>query len=313
MSLNDFAQQKLNFESPVGSREGSPVRTPTKRAGSPSKKAGSREGSPTKRAGSDMGTPTKRAGSDMDSPSKKPHTGYSGAGSFTPMVEKPDEDKKTVIKTVCVYPEGTDKNVRRKFELNNPTTRPISSEELIEMKKSNERTDVPNVVQVFSIKETYNNEVLECQIHMERVRTLFEVLPTLNVEDRKKLSQKLWKALSEINAYLEKEGLCLNDPALNWGLDEEGNVKFFDLLFSKKMTIAAGFKFFYDGKVALSKKDENKIVQLRAFGLMLLVVEKFEKMSCRVNFENFVRTLYIENKVADMSISELEAFLSSRL
>jgi len=280
--------------------EESPVNTPTKRAGS-------REGSPVR-------TPTKRGGSPIESPSKKPHTPYLGNGSFTPMVEKPAEDDgMTVVKTVCVYPKETKQLVKRKFELDNPKIRPISYEDWLKVKESHERTGVPNVVLTFSIIEIEKNGILECQIRMERVRTLFDVLPTLTAGQLQGLSRKLWKALSEINAYLAKQGLCLNDPALNWGLDESGNVKFFDLLFSKKMTIASGFKFGYEGKTVFSVDDERKIVQLRAFVLMLLFVENFEETSCRLEFENFVRNLYVENKVGDMSISELEAFLSSRL
>ena len=292
MASNGLTQQNLNF----GSREGSPMGTPTKRAESP------------------MGTPTKRAGSDIKSPSKKSHTPYSGNGSFTPMVEKPAEDDgMTVIKTVYVYPKGTKAIEKRKFELLNPTIRPISYEDWLKIKESHERTDVRYVVQTLPIVELEINGVLKCEIIMQRVRTLFDVLPTLTAEQLQGLSRKVWKALSEINAYLAKEGLCLNDPALNWGLDEDGNVKFFDLLFSKKMTIASGFKFSYDGQVALSPEDEKKIVQLRAFVLMLLFVEKFEETSCRLNFEILVRKLYVENEVGDKSIAELEAFLSSRL
>ncbi len=265
-------------------------------------------------AGSPMGTPTKRAGSDMNSPSKKSHTPYSGNGSFTPMVEKPAEDDgMTVIKTVYVYPKGIDKLVKRKFELDNPKIRPFSYEDWMKVKKSHERMDVPNVVPTLFISETENRGILECQIKMQRVRTLFDVLPTLTLKERLRLSRKLWKALSEINAYLAKEGLCLNDPALNWGLDEDGNIKFFDLLFSEYMTIASGFKYYYDGKVALSEKDEKKIVQLRELLLMLLVVERFEDTSCRLDFEIFVRKLYVENKVGDMSIADLESFLNSYL
>jgi len=286
MENGSFAPTTLNFGSPVSSRAGSPVRTPTKRAGSP-----------------------------MVSPSKKPHTPtYLGNGSFTPMVEKPVGDNgMTVVKTVIVYLRGTKPNKKREFELDNPTIRPISYEDWLKIKESHERTNVLNVVQTLSITERENNGILECQICMERVRTLFEVLPTLTVEQLQELSRKVWKALSEINAYLAKEGLCLNDPALNWGLDEDGNVKFFDLLFSKKMTIASGFKFGYEGKTVLPVDDERKIVQLRAFVLMIMLVEQFQETSCRLNFENFVRKLYVENKVGDMSISELEAFLSSRL
>ena len=322
MSLYDLSQQ-LNFKSPPKrtcheDKTGSPMGTPTKRAGSPmgtpTKRAGSPMGTPTKRAGSPMGTPTKRAGSDMNSPSKKPHTPYSGNGSFTPMVEKPAEDDgMTVIKTVYVYPRGINQLVKRKFELDNPKIRPISYEDYLAIKKSHEMTDVPNVVHTFPITETANSGILECQIKMQRVRTLFEVLPKLTLKERLLLSRKLWKALSEINAYLAKEGLCLNDPALNWGLDEEGNIKFFDLLFSKKMTMAAAFKFFYDGQVPLSPEDEKKIVQLRAFVLMVLFVENFEDTSCRLNFEILVRKLCFENKVCDMSIADLESFLNSYL
>jgi hypothetical protein len=282
--------------------------------GTPTKRVGSPMGTPTKRVGSPMGTPTKRAGSDMNSPSKKPHTPYSGNGSFTPMVEKPAEDDgMTVVKTVYVYPRGINQLVKRKFELANPNIRPISYDDWLKVKESHERTDVPNVVLTFSIIELQKNGILECQIRMERVRTLFEVLPTLTAEQFQGLSRKLWKALSEINAYLAKEGLCLNDPALNWGLDEDGNVKFYDLLFSKKMTIASGFKFGYQGKTMLSVDDERKIVQLRAFVLMLMLVEQFQETSCRLEFENFVRKLYVENKVGELSIAYLEAFLSSRL
>jgi hypothetical protein len=282
--------------------------------GTPTKRAGSPMGTPTKRAGSPMGTPTERAGSNMNSPSKKPHTPYSGNGSFTPMVEKPaEDDEMTVIKTVYVYPRGINQLVKRKFELDNPKIRPISYDDWLTIEKSHKRTDVPNVVHTFPITKTENSGILECQIKMQRVRTLFDVLPTLTLKERLLLSRKLWKALSEINAYLAKEGLCLNDPVLNWGLDEYGNVKFFDLLFSKKMTMASGFKFGYEGKTVLSVDDERKIVQLRAFILMLMLVEQFQETSCRLEFENFVRKLYVDNKVGDMSISELEAFLSSRL
>jgi len=302
MELNNFASTTLNLGSPMGTptkRAGSPMGTPTKRAGSP--------------MGSPMGTPTKRDGSNMGSHSKKHHTPYSGNGSFTPMVEKPAvNDGMTVIKIVYVYLKGTKAIEKRKFELLNPTIRPISYEDWLKIKESHGRTDVPNVVRTFSITEI-ENDVLKCEIIMQRVRTLFEVLPTLTSEERQQLSLKLWKTLSEIKKHLSKEGLCLNDPALNWGLDEAGNVKFFDLLFSNKMTIASGFKFGYEGKTVLSVDDERKIVQLRAFVLMLMLVEQFQDTSCRLEFENFVRKLYVDNKVGDMSISELEAFLSSRL
>lgn len=282
--------------------------------GSPSKRSPNKRGSPCKRSpnkrGSPSGSPKKRL-----SPSKKHHTPYLGGGSFTPMVEKrKDDNGKTVKKVVFVYHlEGIKPIDKRRFELANPTIRPISYKDWLKIKESHERTDVPNVVQTFPITEIPDNGVLKCEICMERVRTLFEVLPTITSEERQQLSRKLWKTLSEINTYLSKEGLCLNDPALNWGLDEEGNIRFFDLLFSKKMTIASAFKFFYDGQVPLSPEDEKKIVQLRAFGMMVLFVENFEETSCRLDFENLVRKLYVENNVSDMSIAELESFLSSRL
>jgi hypothetical protein len=299
----------LDFGSTL--KRGSPTRSPNKRwspMSSPSK------GSPCKRSpnkrGSPSGSPKKRI-----SPCKKQNTPYSGNGSFTPMVEKTAEDDgMTVKKVVFVYPQQGIKPIdKRRFELANPTIRPISYKDWIKIKGSHKRMNVPYVVQTISITEISDNDVLKCEICMERVRTLFEVLPTLTLKDRLLLSRKLWKALSEINAYLAKEGLCLNDPALNWGLDEDRNVKFFDLLFSEKMTIASGFKYGYEGISKLSVDDERKIVQLRAFVLILMLVEQFQETSCRLEFENFVRKLYVENKVGDMSISELEAFLSSRL
>lgn len=292
--------EQLNLGSPP--KRCSPTRSPNKRW-SPCKRSPNKRWSPS-------GSPKKHL-----SPSKKHHTLYSGDGAFTPKVEKCEKDNgKTVNKLVFVYPlEGIKPIDKRSFELANPTIRPISYEDWLKVKESHERTNVPNVVQTLPITEIPDNRILKCEICMECVRTLFEVLPTLTLKDRLLLSRKLWKALSEINAYLAKEGLCLNDPALNWGLDEDGNVKFYDLLFSKKMTIASGFKFGYEGKTMLSVDDERKIVQLRAFVLMLMLVEQFQETSCRLEFENFVRKLYVENKVGELSIADLEAFLSSRL
>ena len=290
---------RLDFGSTL--KRWSPMSSPSK--GSPCKRSPNKRWSPS-------GSPKKRL-----SPSKKHHTLYLGGGAFTPKVEKLEEGNGTTVKKVVfVYPlQGIKPIDKRRFKLANPTIRPISYEDWLKIKESHERTGVPNVVRTFPVTEIPDNGVLKCEICMECVRTLFEVLPTLTLKDRLLLSRKLWKALSEINAYLAKEGLCLNDPALNWGLDEDGNVKFYDLLFSKKMTIASGFKFGYEGKTMLSVDDERKIVQLRAFVLMLMLVEQFQETSCRLEFENFVRKLYVENKVGELSIADLEAFLSSRL
>ena len=299
--------RELDFGSPD---EGSPVGeldfgSPQKRD-FPSKRSPNKKGYPTR---SPYESPKKQA-----PPSKKHHIPYSGIGSFTPIVEKLDEDNgKTVKKIVYVYMGGMKAIDKRRFELRNPSIRPISYNDWFEMKKTHERTDVPNVVRTVPITETDDNGVLKCEIKMERVKTLFEVLPTLTSEERQQLSCKLWNALCEINAHLSKEGLCLNDPALNWGLDEDGNIKFFDLLFSKKMTIASGFKFGYEDETVLSVDDERKIVQLRAFVLMVLFVENFEETQSRLDFENLIRKFYVENNVGDMSIAELEAFLNSRL
>ena len=314
MTIPNINQQLFTTppSSPQMRRAGSPMGTPTKRAGSPM-------GTPTKRAGSPMGTPTKRAGSPMGTPPSSPSKGrsppkkkigYAGTGAFTPEVRQADGSE-IVIKDLYVVGEKASALLKRKFELDNKD-RTILKKGWDEIKAAHLNTEVPNVVRTYKIVDGHGEtEIYKCEIHMERVNTLFQVLPTLTLEQRVELARKLWKTLAETNAFLAQFGLGqLNDPALNWGLDEDGNVKFFDLLFSKKMTIASGFKFSYDGQVALSQEDEKKIVQLRAFVLMLLVVENFKETSCRLDFENLVRKLYIENKVGDMSIADLESFLN---
>ena len=311
--LNSTVYTKMNianihqqlFTTPLSSPQmrgvESPMGTPTKRAGSPM-------GTPTKRAGSPMGTPTKRAGSP-----KNKKNGYVGTGAFTPEVRQAD-GADIVIKDIHVVGKKASALTKRKFELDNKN-RPIQEEEWNEIREAHLNTKIPNVVRTYKIVDGHGEtEIYKCEIHMEKVNTLFQVLPTLTLEQRKELARKLWKTLAETNAFIAQFGLGqLNDPALNWGLDKRGNIKFYDLKFSKKMTIASGFKFSYGGQVALSPDYEKKIVQLRAFVLMLLFVENFEETSCRLDFENLVRKLYVENKVGDMSIADLESFLNSYL